>query len=217
MTQLILASQSPRRQQFLRDLGLEFTVMIADIDETPRVGESPIPLVRRLAEEKACVVAKTVKREDPALIIAADTVVALGDQLLGKPVDDADATAMLTALRGREHDVHSAVSIIDTAGERQLTRINSTRVLMRDYSDTEIAAYVAGGDPMDKAGAYAIQHKEFSPVAQLDGCFAGVMGLPLADLCELLGVFGVEIAQPLPPICAQHSDGMLCCQAANFN
>ena len=212
MTQLILASQSPRRQQFLRDLGLDFTVIVADIDETPRAGETPIPLVSRLAEEKARTIAHSVKRDEPALIIAADTVVALGDQLLGKPADEKDAVAMLTLLRERGHSVHSGVSVLDTASGRQLTRINSTQVHMRAYSDADIAAYVASGDPMDKAGAYAIQHRGFAPVAQTDGCFASVMGLPLADLRDLLATFGVTVSQPLPPVCVQHSDGMVCCQ-----
>jgi septum formation protein len=212
LTQLILASQSPRRQQFLRDLGLEFTVMVADIDETPRVGEAPIDLVRRLAEEKARAIAAGMNPDQPTLIIAADTVVALGDRLLGKPRDADDAVATLALLRGKKHNVHSGVSVLDIDSGRQLTRINSTQVRIRAYSDAEIAAYVAGGDPMDKAGAYAIQHKQFAPVAQMDGCFASVMGLPLADLRDLLAAFGVTVPRALPPICEQHSDGIACCQ-----
>lgn len=215
MTQLILASQSPRRQQFLRDLGLDFTVIVADIDEAPRAGETPIDLVRRLAGEKARAIADSMDSSQPTLIAAADTVVALGDQLLGKPVDEADATAMLTQLRNQAHSVHSGVSVIDTSSGRQLTRVNSTQVQMRAYSASEISAYVESGDPMDKAGAYAIQHRQFAPVATLDGCFASVMGLPLADLRDLLAVFGVSISRPIPLVCEQHSDGMICCRRAH--
>jgi len=214
LTQLILASQSPRRQQFLRDLGFEYETMIADIDETPCANETPIELVRRLAVEKARAAAQMLDSGQGALIIAADTVVALGDALLGKPIDSDDATAMLAMLRGQWHSVHSGVSVLDVASGRQLVRINSTRVRMRAYTGAEIAAYVASGDPQDKAGAYAIQHKQFAPVARLDGCFSGVMGLPLADLRELLAAFDVIIPRPIPPICERHSDGMVCCQRA---
>lgn len=212
MPHLILASQSPRRQQFLRDLGLVFVIMAADIDETPRPGETPVALARRLAEEKARAVAGSLPADaPPALIIAADTVVAVGDRVLGKPADAADATAMLARLRGRSHRVHSGVSVLSTADGRQSTRVNSTRVTMRAYTDAEIAAYVASGDPLDKAGAYAIQHPAFAPVARLEGCLSGVMGLPLGDLRDLLATFGVEIDRPLAPVCEQYSDRFGCC------
>ncbi len=213
MSQLILASQSPRRQQFLRDLDLTFVIMAADIDETPRAGETPVILARRLAEEKARAVAGTLPADGPpALIIAADTVVALGDRLLGKPASADEAAAMLARLRGAQHSVHSGVSVLSTGDGRQSTRVNSTWVTMRAYTDAEIAAYVASGDPLDKAGAYAIQHPAFAPVARLEGCLSGVMGLPLGDLRDLLAAFGVEIGRPLAPICEQHSDRFGCCQ-----
>lgn len=213
MTRLILASQSPRRQRFLRDLGLTFTIMAADVDETPRPGETPVPLARRLAEEKAQAVAESLPADaPPALIIAADTVVALGERLLGKPANADEAATMLARLRGSPHTVHSGVSVRSTADDRQLTRVNSTRVTLRAYTDAEIAAYVASGDPLDKAGAYAIQHPKFAPVARLEGCLSGVMGLPLGDLRDLLAAFGVEIGRPLAPICEQYSDRFGCCQ-----
>ena len=213
MPHLLLASQSPRRQQFLRDLGLRFTIMAADINETPRPGETPMLLARRLAEEKAQAVANSLPADAfPALIIGADTVVALGERLLGKPASADEATAMLTLLRGRPHSVHSGVSVLSSADGRQSTRVNSTRVAMRAYTDAEIAAYVASGDPLDKAGAYAIQHPDFAPVVRLEGCLSGVMGLPLGDLHDLLADFGMRIGRPLAPICERHSGRFECCQ-----
>lgn len=210
--QLILASASPRRQQFLRDLGLAFRVQAADIDETPQVGEDPVALAHRLAEQKAQAVANQVSAdEQPYLIIAADTVVALGQTLLGKPGDAAEATAMLRTLGGRNHEVHSGISVIATDTGTQWTRVNSTTVQMRPYTDQEIAAYVATGDPFDKAGAYAIQHPEFAPVAQLQGCVAGVIGLPLADLRDLLANFGVSLPNSVVNACQVHT-AFPCCQ-----
>lgn len=211
--QLILASGSPRRQQFLRELGLEFAVRVADIDETPHPAEAPLALAHRLAERKARAVAA---RLDAApfgyVIIAADTVVALGHQLLGKPADAAEATQMLTLLRNREHEVHTGVSVLAWPDNQQQTCVNTTRVQMRDYSDADLVAYVASGDPLDKAGAYAIQHPEFAPVCALHGCLSGVIGLPLGDLRTLLANVGITLTEPLPPIC-QRQANFVCCQA----
>ncbi len=209
---IILASGSPRRRAFLKALGLSFTVVTADIDERPRPGEKPLDLVARLAETKARTVAQALPDElRPALVIAADTVVALGDQLLGKPKDREDAVAMLQRLREREHQVHTGVSILSTSDDRLLSRVNSTQVLMRAYTDQEIHAYVRSGNPLDKAGAYAIQHRAFAPVLRLEGCAAGVMGLPLADLRDLLAQFGVAVTVPLAQVCSRLT-GVPCCQ-----
>ncbi len=215
---IVLASASPRRQAFLREMGLAYTLLWADIDETPFDQEPPAALAARLATEKARAVAGRLAAESggaapPALIIAADTVVALDSHLLGKPTDAADARQMLAALRGRDHQVVSAVSVLDTATGIQRERVNSTQVTMRLYTNAEIDAYIATGDPFDKAGAYAIQHPEFRPVGELSGCIAGVMGLPLADLRDLLHEFGVAVAAPLPPIC-QSQTHFVCCQVA---
>ena len=210
--QVILASGSPRRQQFLRELGADFTVQVADIDETPAVGEAPITLALRLAETKAQAVAGRLTSDQlPAVIIAADTVVALGRQLLGKPVDDAEATQMLTLLRDREHEVHTSVSVLCWPSGEQQSRVNTTQVQMRNYSDAEVAAYVATGDPRDKAGAYAIQHPEFAPVCALCGCISGVIGLPLGDLQALLAHVGVTLPAPVAPVC-QRQTAFACCQ-----
>ncbi len=208
--QLILASGSPRRQQFLRELGLAYQVVVADIDETPYADEAPIALAHRLAEAKAEAVAARLPKE-AVLIIAADTVVALGNQLLGKPLDDADAVQMLQTLRNRPHHVHSSVCVLDRRSGARLTRVNSTAVQMRDYSDAELAAYVATGDPRDKAGGYAIQHPEFAPVCALDGCISGVIGLPLRDMGDLLAAFGVTVAASVAAVCERQT-AFHCCQ-----
>lgn len=210
--QLILASGSPRRQQFLRELGFAFSVRVADIDETPQPDEAPIALARRLAESKAQAVASRLETTgDSYVIIAADTVVALDNQLLGKPADASEATQMLTTLCDREHTVHTSVSVLSWPSGQQQTCVNSTQVQMRAYGDAEIAAYIATGDPLDKAGAYAIQHPEFAPVCAMHGCLSGVIGLPLADLRTLLKNADIDIATALPPICHRQAN-FLCCQ-----
>lgn len=208
---LILASGSPRRQQFLRELGLTFRVVVADIDETPLPDEAPIPLAQRLATAKAQAVAARLPVGEGGLIIAADTVVAQGAELLGKPVDDADAVRMLQALRAGPHHVHSGISLLDTVSGQQVSRVNSTLVQMRDYSDAELADYVATGDPLDKAGAYAIQHPTFAPVSALAGCISGVIGLPLAELRDLLAAFGITLPVPVATVCTRHTP-FPCCQ-----
>ena len=219
MIEIILASASPRRQQFFKELGLDCTICAADIDETPQPDEDPIALAHRLAYSKAQAVAGRVASNGRTqirtqIIVAADTVVAQDRELLGKPLDAADAVRMLRQLRTGVHQVHSGLSVWQRAasGEtRQETIVNSTDVVMRPYSDAEIAAYVATGDPLDKAGAYAIQHPSFAPVQQISGCISGVMGLPLADLRDLLARFGVQISTPLPPLCQFHA-AFACCQ-----
>jgi MAF protein len=209
---IVLASGSPRRQAFLRELGLSFTVVVADIDERPQPGELPAALARRLAEEKARAVARWLDGEEQAtLVIAADTVGALGLQILGKPADTGEATRMLEALRNRPHTIHSAVSVLALPRGEQETVVNNTVVLMRNYSDTEIAAYVASGDPMDKAGAYAIQHAGFAPVTTVDGCVAGVVGLPLGDMARLLARYGVTPPENLIQVCERQTQ-FSCCQ-----
>lgn len=209
---LALASASPRRQAFLKDLGFEFSATATDVDESPMPGEKPIPLARRLAESKAQAAARLLDvGERPLLIVAADTVVALGDELFGKPVDAADASEMLARLRNRAHQVHSAVCVLALPEGKMSTLVNSTTVWMRDYSDAEIRDYVATGDPLDKAGAYAIQHPTFAPAESIDGCLAGVMGLPLGDMCRLLAAYGVLPAVPVADVCEGRTH-FRCCQ-----
>lgn len=211
---IILASASQRRQQFLRDLGLTFSIRLPDIDETPLPNEDPAAMTVRLAEAKAQAVARQIS--DPCeqvFIIASDTTVALDGDIYGKPENAADAMRMLRKLRNRTHEVISAVTVFQPATGRMGTRVHRTAVTMRNYSDAEIEAYVASGDPMDKAGAYAIQSPEFTPVCALDGCFASVMGLPLVELSELLATFGVTTPRTPLEVCSAINP-FPCCAAS---
>ncbi|PWH19545.1 MAG: septum formation protein Maf [Ardenticatenia bacterium] len=197
-------------------LGLPFEVWPVQIDETARPGEAAAHLAARLSATKAAAVRQQLVHaglaESYSLVIGADTVVALQDQIFGKPRDAAEATAMLRQLRGRMHTVHSAVAIVEAASGRAVIHINTSRVWMRAYSDAEIAAYVASGDPLDKAGAYAIQHAGFRPVERLEGCFSSVVGLPLATLARGLAHFGIQLdlAGEVASVCRAWT-GHACC------
>ena len=197
MKDLILASTSPRRRALFSLFGFPFNVHPADIDEGLLPGETPAAYVLRLACEKAQKVAGEVE----GLVLAADTTVADGDELLGKPQDEADARRMLQQLRGRVHQVYTGIALIDTETGRSYDDVCRTDVPMRDYSNAEIESYIATGDPMDKAGAYAIQHPGFHPVEGLEGCFASVMGLPICHLIPGLRRFGLEIPPDMPERC----------------
>lgn len=189
---LILASSSPRRQDLLRQLVSDFEVMKPDIDESRHHGEALLDYAERLSREKAAAVANALDGS-PALIIAADTIVIDHEsQLLGKPADAADARWMLRHLRNRAHQVVTAFTVCRGAGRpRVITRRARTVVRMRDFSDAEMEAYIASGDPFDKAGGYAIQHEAFHPVASIEGSYSNVVGLPLDELREVLSEFSV--------------------------
>lgn len=193
--QLILASASPRRRELLAVLGYPFDVVVSGADEDAHLDAGPHAYVRHTARHKAeTVAAHLPPPPSPAtrrLIIAADTTVALGDEILGKPATPDEARAMLDRLRGRDHQVHTAVCVVDPAGGRELASVHTATVTMRVYSAAEVEAYIATGDPFDKAGGYAIQHPVFSPVARLSGCYLGVVGLSLCDLIPLLREMGV--------------------------
>ena len=198
MQPYVLASQSPRRRELLAWLDLPFHAIAADVDETPLAGEPPAALATRLAKMKARAAAQTTPT---APVLSADTVVDLEGVSLGKPADPAEAWAMLTALRGREHAVHTGVALWDArTGALRLRRV-TTMVAMRAYSDAEIAAYIATGDPFDKAGGYAIQHASFSPVARLDRCYANVVGLPLCTVLALLAEHGEAVPPTALALC----------------
>ncbi len=201
MTNLLLASASPRRRQLLALLGLPFEVTVANVAEVPRTDESPAELVVRLGRAKA----HAVVTHSDTVVIACDTVVALDGEILGKPRDATEATSMLHRLRGRSHTVYSGVALLEPATGRALTDVAGTRVTMRAYTDAEIAAYVASGDPLDKAGAYAVQHPRFHPVAALQGCYANVVGLPLCHLTRCLHTWGVEPPCDVPAACQSHT------------
>jgi septum formation protein len=185
--QLILASNSPRRRQLLSLAGWQFSVSAANVDETEYPNESPSDYVLRLAETKA----RAIQAAPDQIILAADTTVVDGMDLLGKPKDNAEATAMLTRLRGHTHQVYTGIALLRLS-DRLLKDLCVTDVPMRDYSDEEIEAYVATGDPLDKAGAYAIQHPQFQPVANLDGCYASVMGLPMCHVILLMRKMNIQ-------------------------
>jgi MAF protein len=202
-----LASASPRRRELLGLTGLAFEVRPANVDETPRPGEPPEDYVRRLSREKAETAARGAAAdatEARALMIGADTEVVFRGRILGKPAGAAEARAMLASLRGATHRVLSAITILDLAGGLDLTEVAETDVPMRDYSDEEISDYIASGDPFDKAGAYAIQHAGFHPVARLHGCYANVMGLPLCHLTRALRRLDLRLAG-VPEACQAHT------------
>jgi septum formation protein len=195
---LVLASGSPRRRQLLPLLGLPFVVKAIDVDERILDGEPPTELVLRVSRAKASAV--NGARPDE-LVVAADTVVVLDGEVLGKPADPGEATHMLQRLRGRLHHVYSGVSVWHAASRQMVSELGESTVWMRDYTDAEIACYVESGDPLDKAGAYAIQHPEFDPVDRVEGCWLTVMGFPLCHLGRALAPFGVVVPSNVPGAC----------------
>ena len=211
MRTLVLASGSPRRRDLLALGGWAFAAQAADAVEIPEPGESPEAFVRRMSLTKAQMVARVrpaaSSREHPngALVIGADTVVTIDGRILGKPADAAQAVEMLDQLRGRVHQVLTGLTVLDTAQGQTYTDLACSNVPMRPYTAPEVEAYVATGDPLDKAGAYAIQHPDFHPVdeAAFGDCFANVMGLPLCHLLRRLRRLGMEAPTDLPAACQQ--------------
>ncbi len=198
---LVLASASPRRRQLLALGGWAFELCPVDAVEIPHPEESPADFVRRMSQTKARLAAQGVNCN--ALIVAADTTVTIDGRILNKPADAREAIAMLAQLRGRTHEVLTAITVLDTATGRASTDLARSRVPMRAYGDAELNAYVATGDPLDKAGAYAIQHPGFQPVdrEQFGDCFANVMGLPLCHLLRRLRRLDFESLTNLPAEC----------------
>lgn len=196
---LILASNSPRRRQLLALGNWNFQVIVSDIDERQHADEKADAYVVRLAREKTLAVAHKVGPH--SLILGSDTSVIDGDEILGKPQNAQEAVRMLKQLRGRTHQVYTGIAIHRPSDGLMLTDMSITDVPMRAYSDEEISAYVATGDPLDKAGAYAIQHPDFQPVESMSGCYAGVMGLPMCHVLRLLSKVGVTPQADLPLAC----------------
>ena len=182
-----LASASPRRSQLLRQIGVLHDVRPVDLDESRRLRESPRDYVLRLAREKA---AAGVALGGDLPVLAADTTVAIGEEIFGKPQHETDALRMLAALAGRSHDVLTAVTL--ACEGRQRTSISETRVTFRAISDAERRCYWTGGEPLDRAGAYAIQGFAAAFIARLEGSYSGVMGLPLFETAALLDAAGVR-------------------------
>ncbi|MED1952569.1 Maf family protein [Brevibacillus centrosporus] len=189
-TSLILASSSPRRRELLHTLGLTFTVQTSDVDETTAPGMSPKEVVEELAVRKAQTVASTCKE---GVVLGSDTIVVLDDQILGKPVDEADAFHMLSMLQGREHTVYSGVALIDAATGRAEVAHSHTQVRIRSLSESEIKAYIATREPMDKAGSYAIQGIGATIVEGITGDYFTVVGLPLCLTAKMLSRFGITV------------------------
>jgi septum formation protein len=192
---LVLASASPRRRELISLLGLPFTTCVAPVEEEVLEARyiGPVDgLAQWLAEQKS-LAAHTLPGLDGHLVVTADTTVILDDVLLGKPRDEEHAREILLALRGRKHYVITGVAA--SKMENDVLKVRSERVVtpvvMRHYTEEEIAAYIASGEPMDKAGAYGIQNLSFHPVERIDGCYLNVVGLPLCALVDVLAEFNV--------------------------
>jgi len=192
---LVLASGSPRRHEYLALLGAPFRIQAPDVPEEPQPGERPTDLALRLSLAKAEAVAARFPED---LVLAADTIVVLEGRVLGKPADPAEAVAMLRALGGREHVVYTALALVRGRDGLRRRDLAGTPVRMAPYTEEEIARYVATGDPLDKAGAYAIQAEGFSPVERFRGCYANVVGLPMCHLYRTLGTLGYKT--PVHPL-----------------
>ncbi len=186
---LVLASASPRRTEILRGLGLDFDIEPADVDESLRAGEEPEAYVERLAREKA-----EARRKPGSLVVSADTIVVLDGRILTKPEDPTDARRMLRAIAGRRHRVLTGLAVLCGDSGHLETTVVDSEVIMAEMTDGEIEGYVASGEPLDKAGSYAIQGLGAVFVARLEGTFSNVVGLPLPDLYRLLAKHGFELA-----------------------
>jgi len=207
---MLLASGSPRRRELIALLGLPFGTTSADVDETLHPGEAPAAMVVRLSRAKAESARATTRPSDypttRPVLLSADTTVSLDGEILAKPTTAVEARSMLVRLRGRSHQVYTAIMLIDLETGEQITDLATTEVPMRDYSDAEMEAYIATGDSLDKAGGYAIQHSGFNPVAKMSGCYANVVGLPLCHVARSLRALGAEAPVDVPTACQAHLD-----------
>jgi len=186
--QIILASASPRRKELLDQIKVTYKVHPVDLDETPLPDETPLDYVQRLAAEKSAACVAQLKTEIP--VLAADTAVVLGRVIMGKPKDQADALAMLTQLSGKTHQVYSAISL---RGREHSLAVSITEVTFRRLTEQEMLDYWCSGEPVDKAGSYAIQGMGGLFVESIKGSFSGVVGLPLFETAELLSKQGIEL------------------------
>jgi septum formation protein len=187
---LILASASPRRAEILAGAGIEFEVRPANIEELRMPDESPEEMVERLARAKAGTVAREVQPLEPTIILSADTVVVVDAEIFGKPANSGDAREMLRKLRGREHDVVTGFAALRLPDRAIRSGSETTRVWFAPISDAEVDAYVSSGEPLDKAGSYAIQGLAGRYIPRVDGCYFNVVGLPLARIWQALKELG---------------------------
>lgn len=188
--------------------GWEFQVFAPDIDEQILNGEAPDHYVRRLAEAKALTAAGRAAPGD--LVLAADTTVALDGEILAKPSGAQEAGDMLLRLRGRVHQVYTGVAVVRAGEPRPFSEVIRTEVEMRSYDRQELLDYVASGDPLDKAGAYAIQNQKFHPVKQITGCYTNVVGLPLCSAARLLQLAGANLPNRIPSGCLETPAPIFC-------
>lgn len=189
---IYLASASPRRSELLRQIGVTHEVRAVAVDESVAPGEAPVEYVLRLAEAKARRLWDAVAVHERLPVLAADTTVALEGEVFGKPADSAEAAAMLSRLAGRTHQVHTAVAVLHAAGGAAL--VSSSSVSLRDLTPAQIDWYCRTGEPMDKAGGYAVQGRAAIFIRHLSGSYSGVMGLPLCETWELLsGIPGLTV------------------------
>ena len=190
MAKIVLASGSPRRQELLARIGItDFDIRVPEAEESYPAGLTPQQIVEDISREKADAAARLCTPDE--IVITADTMVFLDDQRLGKPADEADALRMLTALQGRHHTVCTGVTV--RQGDRSLTESETTEVYFRPAAEAELRAYIATGEPMDKAGSYGVQGKGALLVEKLNGDFFNVMGLPVLRLSRMLAQFGVNL------------------------
>ncbi len=193
MPTLFLASASPRRAELLGQIGVPFQRVSASIDETPRVAEEPAVYVERLAQEKAQAGLQRLELAADAVVLGADTAVVLDGRILGKPQDRADALVMLAALSGREHQVLTAIALCSAT--RRASVVVASQVRFAPISAAQAEAYWASGEPLDKAGSYAIQGLGAVFVAGMSGSYSAVVGLPLCETASLLAEFGIPCWQ----------------------
>ena len=192
-----MASGSPRRREIMASAGLRFEIVRPDVSEGPPVaGERPEQYAERMAREKASEVSARVRS---GVVLGADTVVVLDGEILGKPASASQAVEMLRRLRGRDHRVTTGLAAVAAGTRRLATTAMTSTVHMRWYGDPEIAAYVASGEPFDKAGAYAVQDPDFRPAEGVEGCYLNVVGLPLCRAAALLSSLGVPCLQGQMP------------------
>jgi len=196
--EIILASASPRRRELFALFNLPYCCVSTDLDENQLPDENPTDYVTRLALQKG----EAINAEN--LVLSADTIVVCEGEVLGKPANEQEAREMLKRMRGKPHSVLTALAFRQKSSKLLLQDICHTQVLMRCYTDAEIESYVQSGDYRDKAGGYAIQHKDFHPVAAVQGCYANVMGLPLCNLACLLQKAGIAVEVDIPEACQRH-------------
>lgn len=192
MLPIYLASTSPRRRELMEQLGLRFDIISRPVDETVAEDMEPAGLVEALSARKALAVSRELSQ---GLVIGSDTVVVWRGKIMGKPSDETDALRMLRCLQGSEHYVYSGLAVVDATDGRMVCTHERTRVIFRPVGDDELKLYVNSGEPMDKAGSYAIQGLGAVFVSGIEGCYANVVGLPLFKLASVFKCFGVNVLE----------------------